>query len=157
MMTRPDTAPTLARSAVLPAVVALLVSIGGLAVASWDRPPGPWSGALVLLGVLSLAMRSAIRLWQTRAFRLGWFVTTLSCLGLTLLGGGLGVFLRCRMTLPEGPGTLIGVAGEHLSHASSLSRAAHGAGGEAFFGAGDADGALHRSSSDDSTAHSAIR
>ena len=111
-MTRTDTRPTVARSAVLPAVVALLVSIGGLAVASWNRLPGPWWGAVVLLGVLSLAMRSAIRLWQTRALRLGWFVTTLSCLGLTLLGGGLGVglfvALRSVAAVPFDPATMQG-------------------------------------------------
>jgi hypothetical protein len=66
----------------------------------------------VLLGVLSLAMLSAIRLWQTRALRLGCLVTTLSCLGLTLLGGGLGaglfVALRSVAAVPFDPATMQG-------------------------------------------------
>ncbi|HSD67495.1 MAG TPA: hypothetical protein VLF95_12375, partial [Vicinamibacteria bacterium] len=111
-MTTTDTRPTVARSAVLPAVVALLVSIGGLAVASWNRLPGPWWGAVVLLGVLGLATLAAVSLWQTRALRLGWFVRTLSCLAMTLLGGGLavGLFvaLRSVAAVPFDPATMRG-------------------------------------------------
>jgi CubicO group peptidase (beta-lactamase class C family) len=109
---RTDIRPRVAPSAVLPAVLALLVSIGGIAVPSWNRLPGPWWGAVVLVGVLCLAMRSAIPLWQTRARSLGWFVTTLSCLGLSLLGGGLavGLFvaLRSVAAVPFDPATVQG-------------------------------------------------
>ncbi len=111
-MTRAGATSKVARSAVLPAVVALLVSVVSLAVVSWNRLPGPWWGAVVLLGILGLALRSAIRLWQTRALRLGWFVTTLACLALMLLGSGLGaglfLALRSVAAVPFDPATLQG-------------------------------------------------
>jgi CubicO group peptidase (beta-lactamase class C family) len=66
----------------------------------------------VLLGILGLATVSAIRLWRTRALRLGWFVATLSCLVLTLLGGGLAtalfVALRSIAAVPFEPATIQG-------------------------------------------------
>jgi CubicO group peptidase (beta-lactamase class C family) len=111
-MTRSETRPGHARSALLPATMALLVSFGGLAAASWNHLPGPWWGAIVLLGVLGLATRSAVLLWRTRSFRPGWLVACLSCLGLTLLGGGLGagllVALRSVAAVPFDPATIHG-------------------------------------------------
>ncbi len=99
-------------TAVLLAVGALLVSMGGLAVASWDRLPGPWWGALVLLGALGLATASAVRLWRARASRWGWYLATLSCLALTLLGVGLAgallVALRSVAAVPFEPATIQG-------------------------------------------------
>jgi hypothetical protein len=100
------------RSVTLPAVAALVVSIGGLAVASWNHLPGPWWGAVVLLGVLGLATRSAVGLWRTCALRPGWLVAALSCAALTLLGGrlavGLFVALRSVAALPFDPATIQG-------------------------------------------------
>ena len=111
-MTPTGTRPTVARSAILSALAALLVSIGGLTVASWNRLPGPWWGAVVFLGVLGLATLAAVRLWQTRALRLSWFVRTVSCLVITLLGCGLavGLFvaLRSIAAVPFDPATLQG-------------------------------------------------
>jgi CubicO group peptidase (beta-lactamase class C family) len=97
---------------VLPALGALIVAIGGLAAASWSHLPGPWWGVAVLLGVLALAVVSAIRLWQARAFRPGWLVACVSCLGLTLAGGALAaalfVALRSIAAVPFDSATLHG-------------------------------------------------
>jgi len=92
-MTRTDSKSRAGRSAVLPALVALIVSIGRSRRGLLGPLAGAWWGAVVLLGVLALRRFSAIRLWRTRALRLGWFVATLSCLVLTLLGGGLAAAL----------------------------------------------------------------
>lgn len=100
------------RSALLPAFVALFVSIGGLAGASWDRVPGAWWGDVVLLGVAGAGAVSAVRLWRTRELRVGWFVALLSCVALTLVGVALSSVLlfalRSIATVPFDPGTIHG-------------------------------------------------
>ncbi len=107
-----DFTPATARSAVVFAAGALLLSVGGLAVASWDRLPGPWWGGLVLLGVLGSALTSAVRLWRVRARRWAWFLAAVSCLGLALVGVGLAtgllVALRSVAAVPFEPATLQG-------------------------------------------------
>jgi CubicO group peptidase (beta-lactamase class C family) len=109
---RNDHRSAASRSPILPAILALVISIGGLAAASWDRLPGPWWGSVVLLGVAACAAVSAIRLWRTRALRVRWFAALLSWLALTLLGGGLAaalfVALRTIAAVPFDPATLQG-------------------------------------------------
>ncbi len=111
-MTSTSTRHPIVRSALAPAVVALLVSCGGLSVASWDHLPKPWWGAVVLLAVLGLAAFSAIRLWQRRALRLSWFAAALVSLVLTLaatgLAAGLFVALRSTAEVPFDPATIHG-------------------------------------------------
>lgn len=100
------------RSPALLAAGGLLLSVGGLVVASWNRLPGPWWGALVLLGVLGSVLASAVRLWRARARRWGWHLTALGCLGLTLaasgLAAGLFVALRSVAAVPFDPATIQG-------------------------------------------------
>ncbi len=99
-------------TALLPAALVPAMASLGLAIASWDRLPGPWWGALVLAVIAALATLSATRLWRARALDVRWFATSLACLLLVAVGGalssGLVVALRAVDSVPFDPGTIHG-------------------------------------------------